>query len=66
MPRELSRSSRVRRSGLSMALILTFGFLSGCGGPQEGTLQEEQSEEITEANNAMLEYAQSEGKVQSP
>lgn len=49
-----------------MALILTFGFLSGCGGPQEGTLQEEQSEEITEANNAMLEYAQSEGKVQSP
>lgn len=66
MLREMNRGSRALGLSVSMALVLSLGLLSGCGGPPEGTIQEEQSEEITEANNAMLEYAESQGKVQDP
>ncbi|WP_233579024.1 hypothetical protein [Tautonia sociabilis] len=48
----------------SAALALAIVPLSGCGGsPKEGTIMEDQAPEITEANNAMEEFAKSQGKA---
>ncbi len=50
--------------GILAASLLLIPALSGCSNKvEEGTLQEEQAPEITDANNAMMDYAKTQGKT---
>ena len=65
MPQASSNGPRGVLLLASAALALAVAPLSGCGGgPEEGTVMEEQAPEITEANNAMEEFAKNQGKAE--